>query len=116
MRGPLSAGQSPHSLVDGIDVCTVVKLAQHSTAPYCRGGSGDGVVLDDLLLGADGGGTSCWATLRTEVPLGLFLHSSDGTVLVCQQELFELCHLILQHGHLILQLHVGLGELLCFLL
>ena len=33
--------------------------------------------------------------LLTEVTLGLFLHSSDGTVLVCEEELLELGHLVL---------------------
>lgn len=33
--------------------------------------------------------------LLTEVTLGLFLHSSDGTVLVCEEELLELGDLVL---------------------
>lgn len=33
--------------------------------------------------------------LLTEVTLGLFLHSGDGTVLVCEEKLLELGHLIL---------------------
>lgn len=33
--------------------------------------------------------------LLTEVTLGLFLHSGDGAVLVCEQKLLELGHLIL---------------------
>lgn len=33
--------------------------------------------------------------LLTEVALGLFLHSGDGTVLVCEEKLLELGHLIL---------------------
>lgn len=33
--------------------------------------------------------------LLTEVTLGLFLHSGDGAVLVSEQELLELGHLIL---------------------
>lgn len=34
--------------------------------------------------------------------MGLLLHSGDGTVLVCQEKLLELGHLVLQHGHLVL--------------
>lgn len=41
--------------------------------------------------------------LLTEVTLGLFLHSGDGTVLVCEEKLLELGHLVLQHGHFILR-------------
>lgn len=33
--------------------------------------------------------------LLTEVTLGLFLHSGDGTVLVCEKKLLELGHLVL---------------------
>lgn len=33
--------------------------------------------------------------LLTEVTLGLFLHSGDGTVLVCEEKLLELGHLVL---------------------
>lgn len=33
--------------------------------------------------------------LLTEVTLGLFLHSGDGTVLVCKEKLLELGHLVL---------------------
>lgn len=33
--------------------------------------------------------------LLTEVTLGLFLHSGDGTVLVCEEKLLELGDLIL---------------------
>lgn len=32
--------------------------------------------------------------LLTEVTLGLFLHSGDGTVLVCEKKLLELGHLV----------------------
>lgn len=41
--------------------------------------------------------------LLTEVTLGLFLHSGDGTVLVCEEKLLELGHLVLEHGHFILK-------------
>lgn len=41
--------------------------------------------------------------LLTEVTLGLFLHSGDGTVLVCEEELLELGHLALEHGHFVLK-------------
>lgn len=41
--------------------------------------------------------------LLTEVTLGLFLHSGDGTVLVCEEKLLELGHLVLQHRHFILR-------------
>lgn len=41
--------------------------------------------------------------LLTEVTLGLFLHSGDGTVLVCEEKLLELGHFILEHGHFILR-------------
>lgn len=37
----------------------------------------------------------CVFELLTEVTLGLFLHSGDGTVLVCEEKLLELGHLIL---------------------
>lgn len=40
--------------------------------------------------------------LLTEVTLGLLLHSGDGTVLVCEEKLLELGHLVLQHGHFVL--------------
>lgn len=43
------------SLVDGVDVCAVIGG---------RVGCGDGVVLDDLLLGHRGR-TSCWTALWT---------------------------------------------------
>lgn len=33
--------------------------------------------------------------LLTEVTLGLFLHSGDGTVFVSEEELLELSHLVL---------------------
>lgn len=81
--------------MDGVNVCAVVGLAVHAAAPYGGGGGGDGVVLDDLLLGACWGWTGCRAALWTEVTLGLFLHSGDGTVLVCEEKLLELGHLIL---------------------
>lgn len=81
--------------MDGVNVCAVVGLAVHTAAPHGRGRGGDGVVLDDLLLGAHWGWTACRTALWTEVTLGLFLHSGDGTVLVCQEELFKLGHLIL---------------------
>lgn len=41
--------------------------------------------------------------LLTEVTLGIFLHSGDWTVLVGEEELLELGHLILQHSHLVLK-------------
>lgn len=41
--------------------------------------------------------------LLTEVTLRLFLHSGDGAVLMCEQKLLELGHLILKHGHFILK-------------
>lgn len=41
--------------------------------------------------------------LLTEVTLRLFLHSGDGTVLVCEEKLLELGHLVLQHGHFVLK-------------
>lgn len=43
------------SLVDGVDVCAVIGG---------RVGCGDGVVLDDLLLGHRGR-TSCWTAFWT---------------------------------------------------
>lgn len=46
MRGELAEGGAPHDLADG------------------RGRS-DGVMLDDLLLGAGGDGAGGWAALRT---------------------------------------------------
>lgn len=56
---------SVRALVDGVNVCTVVGLPVHTAAPYgCRGG-GDGVVLNDLLLGARRRWASCWAALWT---------------------------------------------------
>lgn len=108
--------ESVSSLVDGVNVCAVVGWPVHTAAPYSGGGGGDGVVLNDLLLGAHRRRTPRWTALRTEVTLGLFLHSGDGTVLVCEEELLELGHLVLQHGHLVLKLHVGLSKLLCLLL
>lgn len=104
------------SLMNGVNVCAVVGLSVHAAAPYSRGGGGDGVVLDDLLLSAHWRRTARRTGLWTEVTLGLLLHSGDGTVLVCEQELLELSHLIFQHGHFILKLHVGLRQLLRFLL
>lgn len=38
--------------MDGVNVCPVVGLPVHAAAPYGCGGGGDGVVLNDLLLGA----------------------------------------------------------------
>lgn len=108
--------ESLWSLVNRVNVCAVVGLPVHTVPPYSRGGGGDGVVLNDLLLGAHRRWTPRWTALWTEVTLGLFLHSGNGTVLVCEEKLLELGHLILQHGHLILKLHVGLSKLLCFLL
>lgn len=89
--------------MDGVDVRAVVGL------PVPGGGGGDGVVLDDLLLGARWGRTASGTALWTEVTLGVFLHSGDRTVLVGEEELLELGHLAFQHGHLVLKLHVGLG-------
>lgn len=55
--------QSVQSLVDGVNVCTVVGLPVHAAAPYsCRGGR-DGVVLNDLLLGARRRWAACRAAL-----------------------------------------------------
>lgn len=93
----------------------MVGLPMHTAAPYSRGGGGDGVVLNDLLLRAHWSWTARWTGLWTEVTLGLFLHSGDGTVLMCEQELLQLGYLIFQHGHFILKLHVGLCKLLCLL-
>lgn len=57
--------QPVQSLVDGVNVCTVVGLPVHAAAPDgCRGG-GDGVVLNDLLLGARRRWASCRAALWT---------------------------------------------------
>lgn len=53
------------SLVDGVNVCAVVGLPVHAVTPYSRGGGGDGVVLDDLLLGACWGWTAGRAALWT---------------------------------------------------
>lgn len=103
-------------LVDGVNVCAVVGLSVHTAAPYGCGGGGDGVVLNDLLLGAHWCWAACRTALWTEVTLGLFLHSGDGTVFVCEEKLLQLSHLVLQHGHFILKLHVGLRELFRFLL
>lgn len=60
-REPLeqsSESSQGQSLKDGVEARAGAELPQHSIAPYC-GGGGDGVVLDDLLLGAHGAGTSC---------------------------------------------------------
>lgn len=109
--GPVSL-----TLVTGVNVCAVVGLPVHTAAPDGRGGGGDGVVLNDLLLRARWRRTPRRTALWTEVTLRLFLHSGDGTVFVCEQELLELGHLVLQHRHLVLKLHVGLGQLFSFLL
>lgn len=89
-------------LMDRINVCAVVGLSVHTAAPYSRGGGGDRVVLNDLLLRAHW----CWTASRTgfwtEVTLGLLLHSGDGAVFVCEKKLLELSHLIFEHGHFIL--------------
>lgn len=47
--------QGVESLVDGVNICAVIG---------CCAGGGDGVVLDDLLLGYRGG-TSCRTALWT---------------------------------------------------
>lgn len=57
--------RSPLSLVDGVNVCAVVGLPVHTAAPYSRSGGGDGVVLDDLLLGAHWSWTACRTALWT---------------------------------------------------
>ena len=57
--------QSFLSLVDGVNVCAVVGLAVHAAAPYGCGGGGDGVVLNDLLLGACWRWTACRTALWT---------------------------------------------------
>lgn len=81
--------------MDGVNVCAVIGLPVHTAAPYGCGGGGDGVVLNDLLLGARWRWTACRTAVWTEVTLGLFLHSGDGTVLVCEEKLLELGHLVL---------------------
>lgn len=57
--------QSLLLLVDGVNVCAVVGLPVHTAAPYGCGGGGDGVVLDDLLLGARWRWTACRTALWT---------------------------------------------------
>lgn len=52
-------------LVDGVNVCAVVGLPVHTVAPYGCAGGGDGVVLNDLLLGAGWRWTACRAALWT---------------------------------------------------
>lgn len=47
--------QGVESLVDGVNICAVIGS---------RAGGGDGIVLDDLLLGYRGG-TPCRTTLWT---------------------------------------------------
>lgn len=81
--------------MDGVNICAVVGLSMHAAASYGCGGGGDGVVLDDLLLGACWSRTARWTALWTEVTLGLFLHCCDGTVLVCEEKLLQLGHFIL---------------------
>lgn len=51
--------------MDGVNVCAVVGLPVHAAAPYGCGGGGDGVVLNDLLLGARWGWTACRTALWT---------------------------------------------------
>lgn len=51
--------------MDGVNVCPVVGLPVHTAAPYGCGGGGDGVVLNDLLLGARWRWASRRAALRT---------------------------------------------------
>lgn len=82
------------SLMNRINVCAMVGLSVHTAAPYSCGGGGDGVVLNDLLLRAHWCRTARWTGLWTEVTLGLLLHSGDGAVLVCEEKLLELRHLI----------------------
>ena len=53
------------SLVDGVNVCAVIGLPVHTAAPYGCGGGGDGVVLNDLLLGARRGRTACRTAVWT---------------------------------------------------
>lgn len=45
-------GYSLAWLVDGVNVRVVVSLPVHTAPAYRCGGRGDGVVLNDLLLGA----------------------------------------------------------------
>lgn len=72
----------------------MVGLSVHTATPYSRGGGGDGIVLNDLLLRAHWCRTARRTGLWTEVTLGFLLHSGDWAVLVCQQKLLELSHLI----------------------
>lgn len=52
--------------MDGVNVCAVIGLAVHAAAaPDGRGGGGDGVVLDDLLLRARWRRATRRAALRT---------------------------------------------------
>lgn len=51
----VGGGRGDESLVDGVNICAVIG---------CRAGGGDGIVLDDLLLGYRGG-TSCRTALWT---------------------------------------------------
>lgn len=68
----LKARCDPQILEDGVQVCSVSGELAEGGASYhladCRG-SGDGVMLDDLLLRACGGGTCRRATLWTEISL-----------------------------------------------
>lgn len=52
-------------LVNRVNVCAVVGLPMHTVAPYSRGGGGDGVVLNDLLLRAHWCWTARWTRLWT---------------------------------------------------
>lgn len=63
--GQVEAAARPGSLVDGVNVCPVVGLPVHAAAPYGCGGGGDGVVLNDLLLGARRRWAPRRAALRT---------------------------------------------------
>ena len=51
--------------MDGVNVSAVVSLSVYTAAPDCRGGGGDGVVLDDLLLGTYWGRAAGRTALRT---------------------------------------------------
>lgn len=51
--------------MNGVNVCAAVGLSVHTAAPYGGGGGGDGVVLNDLLLGTCWGGAHCWTALWT---------------------------------------------------
>lgn len=83
---PLAVSDQP-VLKDGVDVCSVAGKLRESGAAHNvadGGGGGDGVVLDDLLLGA------CWdracrrTALRTWKRTGDRAHiqSSDGNAMV----------------------------------